>query len=392
MGNTITNDKSRVCLIPAEPHTFGNEATKEFNISIKVETLRESSPLVSVILPVFNGGALLKVCMDSILEQNYTNLEITIIDDGSTDSTGVICDSYAKIDKRVKVVHTENKGPSSARNIGIYRAKGEFVYFVDADDRLGKSAISDLLLFPQLASLDMVISSFSKVKNKEHNETVYPTVCMDEIQIICSVRKYLREPSQYELFSYSWGRIYRMRLILKYQLSFNVNLFSYEDVDFNFQYLKHTRAIASCDNVSYFHHINLSQPSARLNFGKDPNRLMGHLGALQTVDTYLKSKVTPAGEFETARHEMMHAVTYLSIIQYVRICASITRSNVINVYQVISLTITNPLLQTSLPFYKPQGNDSRMIPLFIKHKQVILLMMLCRYKSIKRYVLNKSCS
>ena len=90
--------------------------------------------LISVIVPVYNGEKYLPVCMKSLLEQTYRALEIVLIDDGSKDGSGALCDGYAAADPRVRVIHQENRGVSGARNTGLDRATGKYVVFVDADD------------------------------------------------------------------------------------------------------------------------------------------------------------------------------------------------------------------------------------------------------------------
>ena len=91
---------------------------------------------ISVIIPVYNTEQYLSRCLDSILSQSFDDFELLLIDDGSTDSSGAICDSYAEKDSRVRVFHKENGGVSSARNLGLDNAKGEWIYFVDSDDEV----------------------------------------------------------------------------------------------------------------------------------------------------------------------------------------------------------------------------------------------------------------
>lgn len=93
-----------------------------------------SNPLISVVVPVYNVEQYLRRCVDSILSQTYKNIEVILVDDGSTDNSGKICDKYAKNDKRIKVQHKDNGGLSSARNAGIKTMNGEYVSFVDSDD------------------------------------------------------------------------------------------------------------------------------------------------------------------------------------------------------------------------------------------------------------------
>ncbi len=100
---------------------------------------------VSVIIPVYNVEEFLRECLDSVINQTYKNLEIILIDDGSTDGSGVICDEYEKKDKRIKVAHQENKGVSKARNAGYRLAGGDYVIFLDSDDIFDLALIEKML-------------------------------------------------------------------------------------------------------------------------------------------------------------------------------------------------------------------------------------------------------
>src|SRR5574344_1872249 len=101
--------------------------------------------LISIIVPVYNSEKTLKRCYDSLINQDYKNIEIILIDDGSKDKSGEICDLYAKKDKRIKVFHQENQGESAARNCGLKFAEGEWITFCDSDDFVAKNYISSFL-------------------------------------------------------------------------------------------------------------------------------------------------------------------------------------------------------------------------------------------------------
>ena len=101
--------------------------------------------LVSVIIPAYNIEDYIGRCLDSVLSQTYKNLEIIVIDDGSSDRTGEILDDYEKKNHRMKVIHKENGGVSSARNIGIDRANGDYIGFVDGDDRVDPKLFETLV-------------------------------------------------------------------------------------------------------------------------------------------------------------------------------------------------------------------------------------------------------
>ena len=98
--------------------------------------MKDNNPLFSVIVPVYNAEKYLSRCIDSILNQTYQNFELLLVDDGSKDKSGSICDKYGKTDSRVIVIHQSNSGPGTARNNGLHNAKGRYIIFVDSDDYL----------------------------------------------------------------------------------------------------------------------------------------------------------------------------------------------------------------------------------------------------------------
>ena len=98
-------------------------------------------PRISIVVPIHNGEEYLQKCIDSIIDQTEKNIEIILVENGSTDNSGIICDSYAKQDSRIVVVHQECNGVSFARNTGIELAKGEYIGFVDADDWIDRNKI-----------------------------------------------------------------------------------------------------------------------------------------------------------------------------------------------------------------------------------------------------------
>ena len=122
--------------------------------------------LVSVIVPVYNVEEYLGRCVDSILNQTYRNLEVILVDDGAKDSSGGICDAYAKKDSRVRVIHKENGGLSSARNAGIDAASGEYLEFVDSDDWIEADAVESMLSLAVTNNVELVVGGRYDVKAK----------------------------------------------------------------------------------------------------------------------------------------------------------------------------------------------------------------------------------
>ena len=133
-----------------------------------------TQPLVSIIVPIYNTARYLPACLDSIIAQTYQNLEIILIDDGSTDHSGQIADNYAKKDSRIKVAHQKNQGQSAARNLGLTMVKGEYVSFLDSDDEIKPTFIKELLapLASSNASLSVCGMHYKRLKTNTA-ENVY---------------------------------------------------------------------------------------------------------------------------------------------------------------------------------------------------------------------------
>ena len=121
--------------------------------------------LVSIIIPVYNAAACLARCLDSVLAQTYTNIQIIAVDDGSTDSSGALCDAYAARDKRLQVVHQKNAGAALARNTALKLTKGEYLGFVDADDYVEPDYVATLV--KNMAGCDMVLCGYRAIEKQK---------------------------------------------------------------------------------------------------------------------------------------------------------------------------------------------------------------------------------
>lgn len=123
--------------------------------------------LISVIVPIYNVEKYLNKCIESIINQSYSNLEIILVDDGSKDSSGIMCDSYILKDKRIKVIHKENGGLSDARNVGLDKAKGEYIVFIDSDDWIDEKMIEILYNIIKKNNSDISICDYFLAYNEE---------------------------------------------------------------------------------------------------------------------------------------------------------------------------------------------------------------------------------
>lgn len=206
-------------------------------------------PKISVIVPVYNVEKYLRRCVDSILNQTFSDFELILVDDGSPDNSGMICDEYAKKDNRIKVIHKQNAGVSTARNTGIDKAVGEYLMFVDSDDFI------DNAMFEKMVNRignkpDMVIASIKMVCNKGEYEyrmgnDIYTSkelieeFCFDKFPRICVCGPCCK--------------LYRLDKIKDNNIRFDELLNLGEDTYFNMQYVLKCTQIISISDICYYY-------------------------------------------------------------------------------------------------------------------------------------------
>ncbi len=205
--------------------------------------------LISVIIPVYKAEQYLARCLDSVIAQSYQNIEIILVDDGSPDNSGKICDDYKNNDSRITVLHKQNGGAASARNAGLDKAKGKYVTFVDSDDVLPKESIELLYsaIIKHKCGYVAGICGFEvddAVKNKITAEKVI--VFANEPETLLN---YIITSGSYS----PYAKLYDMDIIDSNSLRFNVSHKCSEDSLFIRQYLKHCRSIALIPHVVYFY-------------------------------------------------------------------------------------------------------------------------------------------
>lgn len=148
--------------------------------------MMQKTPLVSIIVPVYQVKEYISECVESLLAQTYTNLEILLVDDGSTDGSGEICDEYAAKDSRVRVVHQGNQGPSAARNTGLDYAKGEFVAFVDSDDVALPDFITTLYNLAEVDKADIAACAYMECGPDIPGNIREGLLCRDASEALCA--------------------------------------------------------------------------------------------------------------------------------------------------------------------------------------------------------------
>ena len=209
------------------------------------------TPKISVIVPVYNVEQYLPRCIDSILAQTFTDFELLLIDDGSTDNSGKICDEYAKKDTRIRVWHKENGGVSSARNVGLDNARGELISFIDSDDWIDKDYFEIYIR----QNADIQFQGY-KVIDSENNVILSPPVQFSNAYNQESSYVILHNIFRIKnFFGVIWNKIFQQKIIEKYNIRFPMDISIREDEIFTFEYCRYISSLTLLPTRSYNYNV-----------------------------------------------------------------------------------------------------------------------------------------
>lgn len=218
--------------------------------------------VISIIIPVYNVEKYLRRCIDSVIKQSYKNLEIILVDDGSPDNSGPICDEYAKKDVRIRVIHKANGGLSDARNAGLDIATGEYIGFVDSDDYIAED-MYELLLHNILEfDADIAICGYAHVYDKHF------TKCnLSGQKYIYNNAEAMKLVLGNKINSYYWNKLYKKELFSKFRLPVGK---VFEDIFTQHLLFAKAKTVVYQDSIKYFYFMS---PQSIIRGGFRPNQM-----------------------------------------------------------------------------------------------------------------------
>lgn len=216
---------------------------------------KDNQPLISVIVPVYNIEKYVGECIESILNQAYSNLEIILVDDGSIDESGAICDSYAKCDKRIVVIHKKNGGLVSARKAGLNKASGKYVGYVDGDDWVGKEFYRNLLRVAESHNSDMVAAGYTRdflgkteIKKNGISCGLYSGSELDRMRSEFISLGNIYNPG---IYTYVWNKLFLRKSLIDFQNAVPNELTIGEDAAVVFPMICRCESVTVIDDCSY---------------------------------------------------------------------------------------------------------------------------------------------
>ena len=208
--------------------------------------MSEVCPKISIIVPVYNVEETIKKSLDSIVKQTFQDWELILVDDGSTDSSGKICDTYSKSDNRIKVIHKINKGVSAARQTGLINASGEYIIHADPDDWVELNMLKEMYAEAEESDADMLICDYFTESNGnvsyrlQRPSSLNPNIVLNELL--------------HHLHGSCWNKLIKRSCIIKHDARFPDGINYCEDVCFLVQLLKHDIKVAYL-NKAYYHYV-----------------------------------------------------------------------------------------------------------------------------------------
>ncbi len=221
---------------------------------------------LSIIIPVYNAEKYLRKCVDSILSQSFEDYELILVDDGSTDKSGEICDEYAVKDKRVKTLHVGNGGPSKARNYALNLANGEYVEFIDSDDCLIENSLQEMYEISKEQKESVIIAN--SVVVDENNKVLQPLYLKNNgTKNVSGLLSSITPLNKAILLHYLWNKWYRRQIIEDNNIRFDEKLRLGEDFIFNCKVFGEINTIAiNKNNLYYYYKRNNESLSSKFNF------------------------------------------------------------------------------------------------------------------------------
>ena len=210
------------------------------------------NPLVTSIVPIYNAAIDLVPCLESIRHQKYDNLEILLVNDGSSDSSLEICRMYARLDPRIVIIDKENSGVSGTRNVAIERATGKYLQFVDADDALDLHATRLMVETIEESQSDLLISHYCSVARSERT-TVYGFLPPDAVMDKGQFARYLMEEPASFYYGVMWNKLYKREIIMAHDIRCNEDFTWSEDMLFNLEYIRYAERFCSLRTPVYYY-------------------------------------------------------------------------------------------------------------------------------------------
>lgn len=250
-------------------------------------------PLVSIIIPIYNLAGYLPQCLDSVQGQSYKNIQVLLVNDGSTDASPAICQEYVRRDSRFQLIDKANSGVSDSRNHALNRAEGKYIQFLDGDDWLAPDATGTLVHAAESTGADLVLAHFYRVAD----ERMAPRGHIKKERVLTRqefAEEMMKAPANY-YYGVLWNKLYRRSIIESRHLRFDSQVNWCEDFLFNLEYIERVRLVSAVPRPIYYYRkrensLVTSQASLRRTIAMKIQTFDSYKELYQKLDLYEEQK------------------------------------------------------------------------------------------------------
>ncbi len=311
--------------------------------------------MISIIVPVYNREKYISRCVESLLRQTYTNIEVILVDDGSTDNSMKVMKKLQKKDERLKIISQRNSGVSSARNLGLLQAKGEFIQFVDSDDYIEPQMCFEMINALKTTLADIAICGYNKV-NQEQNISVKG---ID--RYVCNFKEIEKELPylfQNAFLNYPWNKLYRRDVLTSL---FDLNLAVGEDLIFNLDNFQNAKSIILLEDC-FYNYVEEADNSLTKNYKEDTIKR----------EVYLFKRVNEFCEDNLIDKKYMNETvnTLINVIQHAIYTSQLNyrEKNI-----VVKEWVNNKTIQRVIHQYEPKILQDKVIKIGIVRQSVAII-------------------
>lgn len=334
--------------------------------------------LVSVVVPIYNVEKYLEECIKSLLIQTYNKIEIILVDDGSKDNSGNICDAFQSIDDRIVVIHKQNEGLGYARNSGLKIAKGSYVTFIDSDDIAESDLIENLIKGIKKNNSDTCIGGYKRINkdgdiifNEKYEEAIYLD---NDVYNKLFIKMLGSSPERHDSIRMSvWNVMYSMKIIKQNGLMFpSERDFISEDLLWDLEYYKYSKSVAVIDSSSYLYRI--TPGSLTQKYKKDKFNMICKL----YVEVESRLNNSNLNNEAVIRLQKQFFINLRSCISQ----EAISNKDLINIYKAIKEMLENKIVINIINTYpiRKLNIGPRIFLYFIKIKSYFLISILSKCK------------
>lgn len=260
-------------------------------------------PLVSIIIPIYNLADYLPQCLDSVQGQSYENIQVLLVNDGSTDASPAICQEYVRRDSRFQLIDKANSGVSDSRNQALDRAEGKYIQFLDGDDWLTPDATETLVHAAESTGADLVLAHFYRVAD----ERLAPRGHIKKERVLTRqefAEEMMKAPANY-YYGVLWNKLYRRSIIEANRLRFDSEVNWCEDFLFNLEYIERVRLVSAVSRPIYYYRkrensLVTSQASLRRTIAMKIQTFDNYKELYQKLDLYEEQKAKVYSYFLSA--------------------------------------------------------------------------------------------